>query len=153
MMGNDKIIIYTDGACSNNQSSNNIGGYGAILTYNNHTKEIFGGRINTTNNIMELTAIIEALKLIKNRKIETEVYSDSAYIVNGINLKWYEKWKKNNWKNSKKVPVKNKELWEELIDLIESFSNIKIIKVKGHSGIDLNEKADELANKGIESVK
>ncbi|MDP3386498.1 MAG: ribonuclease HI [Eubacteriales bacterium] len=152
-MDKDKIIIYTDGACSNNQSSDNIGGYGAILTYKDHTKEIFGGRTNTTNNIMELTAMIEALKLVKNRMIETEVHSDSAYIVNCINLKWYEKWKTNNWKNSKKDPVKNKELWEELIDLIESFNDIKIIKVKGHSGIDLNEKADELANKGIESVR
>jgi ribonuclease HI len=102
---------------------------------------------------MELTAMIEALKLVKNKKIETEVYSDSAYIVNCINLKWYEKWKTNNWKNSKKDPVKNKELWIELIDLIESFDKIKIIKVKGHSGIELNEKADELANKGIESIR
>lgn len=152
-MERDKIIIYTDGACSNNQSSDNIGGYGAILTYKNHKKEIFGGSINTTNNIMELKAMIEALKLVKNKKIETEVYSDSAYIVNCINQKWYENWRRNNWKNSKKDPVKNKELWMELIDLIESFDNIKIIKVKGHSGIDLNEKADELANKGIESIR
>lgn len=152
-MGKDKITIYTDGACSNNQSADNIGGYGAILSYKSHIKEIFGGSVNTTNNIMELTAMIEALKLVKNKKIETEVYSDSAYIVNCINLKWYEKWKTNNWKNSKKDPVKNKELWIELIDLIESFDKIKIIKVKGHSGIELNEKADELANKGIESVR
>lgn len=149
----DKIIIYTDGACSNNQSSDNVGGYGAVLKYKNHMKEIFGGSKNTTNNIMELTGMIEALKLVKSNNIPVEVYSDSAYIVNCFKQKWYVKWKANGWKNSKKEPVKNKELWEILIGLVESFENIDIFKVKGHNGIELNEKADELANKGIESVR
>lgn len=152
-MSDNIIIIYTDGACSNNQSNENIGGYGAILKFKSNVKEIFGGSKNTTNNIMELTGMIEALKLIKSNNIPIEVYSDSAYIVNCINQKWYIKWKNNGWKNSKKEPVKNKELWEILINLIESFENIRIIKVKGHDGVELNERADELANKGIESFR
>jgi ribonuclease HI len=152
-MSSKKIIIYTDGACSNNQSSENIGGYGAILKYGEHEKEIFGGEKNTTNNIMELKAMIEALKLVKDKKIPTEVYTDSAYISNCIKNKWYIGWRNNGWKNSKKEPVKNKELWIELLNLIESFKEIDIIKVKGHSGVELNEKADMLANKGIESVR
>lgn len=148
-----KLIIYTDGACSGNQSSTNIGGWGAILIYKGHEKEIFGGTKNTTNNIMEMTAIIESLKQVTNKNLETEIYSDSAYIVNCINQKWFVNWRKNGWKNSKKESVKNKELWNELLNLLESFKMIKLIKVKGHAGIKYNEKADELANKGIESIR
>jgi|LGOV01.1.fsa_nt_gb ribonuclease HI len=149
----EKLIIYTDGACSGNQSSTNIGGWGAILMYRGHEKEIFGGTKNTTNNIMEMTAIIEVLKTVNNKDLETEIYSDSAYIVNCINQKWFVNWRKNGWKNSKKQSVKNKELWIEMLKLLESFVKIKLIKVKGHAGIEYNEKADELANKGIESVR
>lgn len=149
----EKLIIYTDGACSGNQSNTNIGGWGAILMYRGHEKEIFGGARNTTNNIMEMTAIIEALKQVKNKDLETEIYSDSAYIVNCINQRWYVNWRKNGWKNSKKESVKNKELWIEMLELLESFKQIKLIKVKGHAGIEYNEKADELANKGIDSVR
>jgi ribonuclease HI len=149
----EKLIIYTDGACSGNQSITNIGGWGAILMFNGHEKEIFGGTKNTTNNIMEMTAIIEALKTVKNKNLETEIYSDSAYIVNCINQKWFANWRQNGWINSKKQIVKNKELWIEMLKLLESFVSIKLIKVKGHAGIEYNEKADELANKGIESVR
>lgn len=149
----EKLIIYTDGACSGNQSSTNIGGWGAILMYRGHEKEIFGGTKNTTNNIMEMTAIIEALKTVNNKDLETEICSDSAYIVNCINQKWFVNWRINGWKNSKKQSVKNKELWIEMLKLLESFVKIKLIKVKGHAGIEYNEKADELANKGIESVR
>jgi ribonuclease HI len=149
----EKLIIYTDGACSGNQSSTNLGGWGAILIYRCHEKEIFGGTKNTTNNIMEMTAIIEALKQVKNKNLETEIYSDSAYIVNCIKQKWYVNWRRNGWKNSKKESVKNKELWIEMLELLESFKSIKLIKVKGHAGIEYNEKADELANKGVDSVR
>ena len=151
-MGN-KLIIYTDGACSNNQGDENVGGYGAVLLFGNAKKEIYGGEANTTNNKMELTAMIEALKAVTRNDYSTEVYTDSAYIHNCIEQKWYESWRKNGWKNSKKEPVKNKELWVELLELIESFKNIKIFKVKGHSGDELNELADELANRGIDEIR
>ncbi|RKD28975.1 ribonuclease HI [Thermohalobacter berrensis] len=149
----DKIIIYTDGACSGNQNENNKGGYGAVLIYKEHKKEIYGGEKNTTNNRMELKGCIEALKLLKRNDIPVEVYTDSAYLCNCMNQKWYEKWRKNGWKNSKKKPVENRDLWIELIKLVESFDSIKFIKVKGHSGIELNELADSLANKGIEELE
>ena len=148
----DKIIIYTDGACSGNQYETNKGGYGAVLLYKDHKKEIYGGEINTTNNKMELKGCIEGLKSLKKKEIPVEVYTDSAYICNCINQKWYINWRKNGWVNSKKKPVENKELWVELLELIESFKNIKFFKVKGHSGVELNELADRLANKGMEEV-
>lgn len=148
-----KLIIYTDGACSGNQSKENIGGWGAVLLYNENVKEIFGGEKNTTNNRMELTAVIEALKMIKNRKLPTEVYTDSAYICNCILQKWYINWEKNGWKNAKKQDVENQDLWKELLLLYRSFEKITFLKVKGHSGIELNEKADELANRGIDLAR
>lgn len=148
-----KLIIYTDGACSGNQSKENIGGWGAVLLYNENVKEIFGGEKNTTNNRMELTAVIEALKMIKNRKLPTEVYTDSAYICNCILQKWYINWEKNGWKNAKKQDVENQDLWKELLLLYRSFEEITFLKVKGHSGIELNEKADELANRGIDLAR
>ncbi len=152
-MSEEKIIIYTDGACSNNQEDNNIGGYGAVMIYKGHRKEIYGGQKNTTNNIMEMKAIIQALKLLKTYDIPVEVYTDSAYISNCINQKWYEKWVKNGWKTANKKPVKNKELWKEIIDFINKINEITFHKVKGHSGVELNERADDLANKGIESIR
>lgn len=145
----DKIIIYTDGACSGNQYEKNKGGYGAVLTYKGHIKEIFGGEVNTTNNRMELKGCIEALKTLKRKELPVEVYTDSAYLCNCMNQKWYIKWRQNGWRNSSKKPVENKDLWEELLNLVEEINNIKFIKVKGHSGIELNELADELANKGM----
>ncbi|AFS78251.1 ribonuclease H [Gottschalkia acidurici 9a] len=149
----DKIIIYTDGACSGNQNNENIGGFGAVLLYKDHKKEVYGGEINTTNNRMEIKACIEALKTLKRKDIPVEVYTDSAYVCNCINQKWYIKWRSNGWINSKKEPVENKELWMELLDLIESLENLKFIKVKGHSGVELNELADSLANKGMDQFR
>ncbi len=148
----DKVIIYTDGACSGNQNKENKGGYGAVMIYKNHRKEIYGGEVNTTNNRMELKGCIEALKTLKRKDIAVEVYTDSAYICNCINQKWYVKWRKNGWKNSTNKPVENKDLWEKLLYLIESLENITFIKVKGHSGIELNELADELANRGMANL-
>lgn len=134
------IYLYTDGACSGNQHDTNIGGYGAILQYGQHKKEINGGERNTTNNIMELKAVIEAMKSITDKSSNIEVYSDSAYVVECFNKKWYVNWEKNGWKNSKKQPVENRPLWEELLALVRSFNDVKFFKVKGH--LDINKKAD-----------
>lgn len=147
----DKVIIYTDGGCSNNQERCNFGGWGAILSFNGKVKEIYGGEANTTNNKMELLACIKALETLKSDKYPVEIYSDSAYIVNCIQQKWYEKWQRNNWKTAKKEPVLNKDLWERLLELTATY-NVKFIKVKGHAGIELNERADQLAQEGIKSV-
>lgn len=147
----DKVIIYCDGACSGNQFDENKGGWGAILLFKNKKKEIYGGEKNTSNQKMELTACIKALELLKNNRFPVEIYTDSAYLVNCINHKWYQKWKKNGWKNSKKEPVENRELWERLLKLIEKF-NPKFIKVKGHSGDEMNDIADKLAQKGMNSI-
>ena len=106
----EEVIIYTDGACSGNPGP---GGWGSILMYKENVKEISGALNNTTNNVMELTAVIEALKLLKY-KCNVKLYSDSAYVVNAFNQKWIYGWIKNGWKNASKEPVKNKELWEQL---------------------------------------
>ena len=143
-----KVIIYTDGACSGNPGP---GGYGAILMYENNKKEISGGSKQTTNNIMEITAVVEALRLLKFA-CDVDVYSDSSYVVNAIEKKWIEKWQRNGWKTSSKEPVKNKELWEEL-DLLIKKHNVKFIKVKGHSDNKYNNRCDELARNAIEDFK
>lgn len=147
-----KIIIYTDGACSNNQEKDNFGGWGAVLLFKQNKKELYGGTPNTSNNKMELMACIEALKALKTTKYPVEIYTDSAYIVNCFEKKWYIKWQNNNWRNSKKDPVSNKEFWEELLLLKDKY-NAKFIKVAGHSGIELNEQADALARKGAQEAQ
>lgn len=149
MDNNESVIIYCDGACSGNQFTNNKGGWGAVLLYKGHKKEIYGGDFNTSNQRMELTACINALKALKNNIYPIKVYSDSAYLVNCMKKKWYEKWQVNGWKNAKKEFVENKDLWEKLIQLIDKF-NISFHKVKGHSGEELNERADKLARIGME---
>lgn len=141
----EKVIIYTDGACSGNPGP---GGWGAILMCQGKSKEISGGCANTTNNIMELTAVIEALRLLKY-PCEVELYSDSAYVVNAFKQKWIENWKKNNWKTAGKDPVKNKELWKEL-DKLTQIHNVKFNKVKGHSDNEFNNRCDELARNEIQ---
>lgn len=142
----DNIIkIYCDGACSGNQNKNNIGGWGALLIFNEKIKKINGGEKNTTNQRMELTACIKALEAIKSTKYPIEIYTDSAYLYNCIQQKWYEKWEQNGWKNSKKMPIENKDLWEKLLNLIKKY-NPTFIKVKGHSGDKYNDEADKLAN-------
>ena len=141
------VTIYTDGACSGNPSP---GGWGAVLIYGENKKEISGGNKNTTNNIMEITAVIEALKCLKN-ECKATVYSDSAYVVNCFNQGWIYNWKKNNWKTSTKGPVKNKELWEELYTLVKKY-NVEFVKVKGHSDNELNNRCDELARSEINKL-
>jgi len=135
-----QVKIYTDGACSGNPGP---GGYGAILMYEENKKEISGGEANTTNNKMELMAAIVALETLKE-PCNVELYSDSAYLVNAYNQKWIEGWKKNNWKNSSKKDVKNRDLWERL-EKQTSIHNVKFIKVKGHSDNEFNNRCDELA--------
>lgn len=141
----EKVTIYTDGACSGNPGP---GGWGAILMWQGKKKEIAGGCKNTTNNIMEITAVIEALKLLKYA-CEVDLYSDSAYVVNAFRQKWIENWKKNNWKTASKEPVKNKELWQEL-DKLTQIHQVKFHKVKGHSDNEFNNRCDELARGEIQ---
>jgi ribonuclease HI len=141
----EKIIIYCDGACSNNQQRDNRGGWGAILLYQGKTKEISGGERNTTNNRMELLACIRALEAVKNRSLPVEVHTDSAYLANCLLQKWYLRWQKNGWQTAGKKPVENKDLWLRLLALKEGFSGLTFHKVAGHSQIELNERADQLA--------
>lgn len=140
------VEIYTDGAARNNQSENNIGAYGAILHYKGHKRYITMGFRNTTNNIMELKAVIEGLKAMKKYDIPIKVYSDSAYVVNGINKGWVNGWKSNGWLKSDGKPVKNMELWEELDYLISLFNEVELIKVKGHSDNEGNNEVDKMIN-------
>ena len=143
-----KITIYTDGACSGNPG---IGGWGAILLYQDHRKEIYGGDKYTTNNKMELMAVIEALSALKKENCDIEIYTDSQYVKKGI-TEWLFGWKRNNWKNSKKQEVLNRDLWEKL-DVLTSKHNIEWFWVKGHNNNELNERADELARLGIKELR
>lgn len=177
------ILIFTDGACANNQSDENLGGWGAVLTYQDQVKELYGGEKNTTNNRMEMTAVIEALKALKSKNIPVKIYSDSAYVINCFKEGWHLNWQKNGWMNSQKKPVENKDLWQELIALVDCQSKIEFLKLKGHldgastSEINkwktkleasnrekystetfqyftqMNILADALANKGIDTVR
>ncbi len=142
-----KVEIFTDGACKGNPGP---GGWGAILRYGTTEKEIYGASRNTTNNIMELTAVIESLKNLK-KPCELIITTDSKYVKNGI-TEWVHNWKKNGWRTAAKKEVKNKELWIELDSLIQIHS-ISWYWVKGHSGHPENERADLLANVAIEELK
>ena len=143
----EKVIIYTDGACSGNPGP---GGWGAILMYKDIKKEISGGSKNTTNNIMELTAALESLKMLKF-DCEVQLYSDSAYLVNGFLKGWIYNWQKNNWQTAGKEPVKNKEIWQELYNLTRKHK-VEFIKVKGHSDNKFNNRCDELARNAIKQL-
>jgi len=143
----EEVVIYTDGACSGNPGP---GGWGSILMYKGNQKEISGGKIDTTNNVMELTAVIEGLRLLKF-PCKVKLYSDSAYVVNAFNQKWIYGWLKNGWKNASKEPVKNKELWQELYNLTK-VHEVEFIKVKGHSDNEYNNRCDELARNAIKEL-
>ena len=143
----DKVIIYTDGACSGNPGP---GGWGSILMMGENRKEISGGKKDTTNNVMELTAVIEALKLLK-RPCKVDLYSDSAYVVNAFLQNWIWGWIKNGWKNSHKEEVKNKELWQELLSLTK-IHDVTFHKVKGHADNEYNNRCDELARNAIKKL-
>ena len=143
----DKVIIYTDGACSGNPGP---GGWGSILMMGENRKEISGGKKDTTNNVMELTAVIEALKLLK-RPCKVDLYSDSAYVVNAFLQNWILGWIKNGWKNSSKEEVKNKELWQELFSLTK-IHDVTFHKVKGHADNEYNNRCYELARNAIKNL-
>ena len=140
------VIIYTDGACRGNPGP---GGWGVLIEYGESNKQLYGGDISTTNNKMELTAAIMALKEIKE-PCEIILYTDSKYILQGIE-EWIYNWKKRGWRGANKKPVKNIDLWKELDELRDEH-NIKWNWVKGHSGDPGNETADMLANRGIDEL-
>ena len=148
----DEVIIYCDGACSGNQFKTNAGGWGAILKYKERVKEIHGGELNTSNQRMELTACIRALEQLNSIAYPVEVYTDSAYLANCIQRKWYVKWLSNGWKNAARKPVENRDLWERLLELLKDY-RVTFHKVEGHSGDELNERADKLALQGIEKAR
>ena len=142
----EKVVIYTDGACSGNPGP---GGWGAILMYKGRTKEISGGMKDTTNNIMEITAVLEALKCLKV-KSDVQVYSDSAYVVNAFNQGWIYNWIKKGWKTASGEQVKNKELWQELYNLTKEHK-VEFIKVKGDAENEVNNRCDEMARNAIKN--
>ena len=177
------LKIFTDGACSGNQRAENFGGWGAILVYGEHRKELFGGEADTTNNRMEMTALLRALEAVTKGGQAVEVYSDSSYLVNCFRGKWYRTWLLNGWKTTAKKPVENRDLWEALLPLLEKHS-VRFYLVKGHINlnskktdadslfsefleknpggftaadfkyiVEMNNLADALANKGIDTVR
>ena len=140
------VTIYTDGACRGNPGP---GGWGALLIFGENEKEIFGGETETTNNRMELCACIEALDQL-SRRCQVRVFTDSTYVKDGIQS-WLRNWKRNNWKTAAKKPVKNRDLWEKL-DQLSVRHDIEWRWVKGHAGDVGNERADQLANRGIDEI-
>ena len=179
-----KILrIYTDGACSGNQASENFGGWGAVLEYGDRQKELRGGEANTTNNRMEMTALLRAFEAITKENQTVEVFSDSAYLMNCFREKWYENWQKNGWKTTGKKPVENRDLWESLLPFARGH-RVRFFRVKGHVNLnsktlrleplfqkfiewngggfsfddftyitEMNNRADALANEGVALVK
>lgn len=179
-----QINIYTDGACSGNQSRENLGGWGAVLEYGEHKKELFGGEANTTNNRMEMKALLFAFEALKKDGQIISVFSDSSYLMNCFREKWYKKWINNGWLNSSKNPVENRDLWEKLLPHLDKHKEIQFYRVKGHVNLEsksvnldllynkfiewngtgfsfedfkyitsMNNLADALANKGIDSIR
>jgi ribonuclease HI len=140
------VVIYTDGACKGNPGP---GGWGALLQYDGKEREIFGGDSATTNNRMELTAVIRALESLR-RRCAVVIYTDSQYVKNGIQT-WIHGWKKNGWKTSERKPVKNEDLWREL-DALVALHDIEWHWVRGHNDTPGNERADALANRGVADI-
>ncbi|NLW08145.1 MAG: ribonuclease HI [Clostridia bacterium] len=143
-----EVTIYTDGACSGNPGP---GGWGAVLIYGGKCKEISGSKGQTTNQRMEITAAIAALKALKE-PCRVKLYSDSAYLVNAFRQGWLEKWQKNGWLTAKKQPVENQDLWQELLQLVGRHQ-VEWYKVKGHSDNPYNNRCDELARAAIASLR
>ena len=139
-MSISEVIIYTDGACSGNPGP---GGWGALLRHNGKEKELSGGEAHTTNNRMEMMAVIEAIRAIKKPCL-LKIHSDSALIINAMTKGWIESWQAKRWKKADKKPVENQDLWLELLEVIGTHQ-VEWIKVKGHSGIPDNERVDQLA--------
>ena len=146
-MSEHQVTIHTDGACSGNPGP---GGFGAILQWGDHTKELKGGEAHTTNNRMELMAAITALESLK-RTCTVDLHTDSQYLRNGI-MTWIKGWKRNGWKTADRKPVKNVDLWQRL-DAALANHTVRWHWLRGHSGHDLNERADELAREAIAEVR
>lgn len=146
MMSNKKVTIYTDGACSGNPGP---GGYGVVLIYKGIRRELSGGYKNTTNNRMEIMAVIKGLKALKE-KCDVTVYSDSKYVVDAINKGWVYRWKDKNWMRNKNEKALNVDLWLELLELLENH-NVEFRWVKGHADNEENERCDYLATNAIKS--
>ena len=177
------LRIYTDGACSGNQHQENIGGWGAVLTFGEHQKEIWGGERNTTNNRMEMMALLKGLQSITKANQLIEVYSDSAYLTDCFRKDWYKKWQANGWHNAQKKSVENRDLWEQLLPYLDAHG-IRFYRVKGHvkldgptadrgalfrqfqdwnggqldmtdftTAIEMNHRSDALANRGINEIR
>jgi len=142
----ERVQIFTDGACRGNPGP---GGWGALLSYKGTEKELYGGELMTTNNRMELMAVIKALEAL-TKTAQVMVTTDSQYVKKGIS-EWIKNWKRNGWKTASKKPVKNADLWEHLDDLVNR-NDVTWAWVKGHSGHPENERVDALANKGLESI-
>ncbi len=183
-MKNDRVLrIYTDGGCSGNQQEKNLGGWGAILEYGEARKELWGSQRDTTNNRMEMTALLEAFRAVKKDGQRVQVFSDSGYLMDCFRKKWYANWQRNGWKTASKKPVENQDLWKQLIPYTERH-DISFYRVKGHVNIDsgktdldglyekfvewngsgfsyddflyvtkMNNRADELANEGIDAIR
>ena len=146
-MSGERVAIWSDGACSGNPGP---GGWGAILEWNGHRKELKGGAADTTNNRMELTAAVAALSALKGPSA-IDLYTDSQYLRGGV-TGWIKRWKKNGWRTADRKPVKNIDLWQQL-DGLAAQHDIKWHWVKGHAGHDGNERADELAREGMKPFK
>ena len=146
MTENKTVTLYTDGACKGNPGK---GGWGVLMRYGSHEKELFGGEAHTTNNRMELTAIIQGLAAL-SRPCAVVIHTDSQYVKNGME-QWIHGWKKNGWKTAAKQPVKNEDLWRQL-DQLAAQHQIQWQWVRGHAGHAENERADALANQGVASV-
>ena len=143
----EKIVIYTDGGCRGNPG---IGGWGVWLRYKDHDKKLKGSELNTTNNKMELTASIRALQTLKSNDITVDLYTDSKYVIQGIN-EWIDAWKAKDWKTANKKKVKNIDLWKQLDTLNQKFS-VNWYWVKGHSDDPGNDMADRLANEAMDEI-
>lgn len=144
------MYVFCDGGCRGNQTKENIGGWGSVIILGKGKCELNGSVLNTTNNIMELTACIESLKFIENKDIPVVVTSDSSYLIKGIN-EWLAGWKRKGWRSTTGA-VKNKELWQELDKLKSEFSHISFHHCKGHADNEGNNRADELANMAMDGV-
>ena len=142
-----QVTIYTDGACSGNPGP---GGWGCILMYGRHRKESSGGAKDTTNNRMEITAALEALKLLKE-PCRVDLYTDSAYLCNALEKKWLETWSKNGWKTASRSNVENQDLWKELIVELDRH-DVKFHKVKGHADNEYNNRCDKLAREAVQQI-
>lgn len=147
----NEIIIFCDGGCRGNHQDENIGGWGVVLEYKGHRKELYKGERNTTNNQQELKGAINALLALKTTNIPVRIHCDSAYVVNGI-TKWVAGWKKKGWKKGDGKNPENLELWKQLDELVAKQSNIEFVKVKGHADNEGNIRADELANLAMDGV-